>query len=144
MFFLGITSSGYTQANLELKSGVTYYSTVKAITNVGSVLESVSDGFTVDTSPPDIILDRYVLMWNWNKFYSVTFVVQTNWKLWINFFWTKASGISIDIRSCPPVLGQSNWWCNGLRDHHDCSRSSVWASVGSKQKNKFGTSPLLM
>ncbi|CAG2193139.1 unnamed protein product [Mytilus edulis] len=54
----GITSSGYAQANLDLKSGVTYYSTVRAITNVGSVLESVSDGFTVDTSPPIISLDR--------------------------------------------------------------------------------------
>jgi len=60
--FLGITSSGYAQANLELKSSVTYYTTVRAITNVGSVLESVSDGFTVDTSPPDITLDRYILM----------------------------------------------------------------------------------
>ncbi|VDI27589.1 Hypothetical predicted protein, partial [Mytilus galloprovincialis] len=54
----GITSSGYAQANLDLKSGVTYYSTVRAITNVGSVLESVSDGFIVDTSPPIISLDR--------------------------------------------------------------------------------------
>jgi len=61
-FFLGLSSSGYAQANMVLKPNK-YYTTVRGITNVGSVLESVSDGFTVDTSPPDITLYMYVLMW---------------------------------------------------------------------------------
>lgn len=56
----GISSSGYAQANLLLKPGTEYYSSVRAVTNAGNVLESVSDGFTVDRSPPVVTLDRYV------------------------------------------------------------------------------------
>ena len=58
LFSPGISSSGYAQANLQLKSQTKYYSSVRAITNVGNVLESVSDGFTVDTTAPVVILDR--------------------------------------------------------------------------------------
>jgi hypothetical protein len=58
LFSPGISSSGYAQANLQLKSQTKYYSSVRAITNVGNVLESVSDGFTVDTTVPVVILDR--------------------------------------------------------------------------------------
>ncbi|KAK6192291.1 hypothetical protein SNE40_003784 [Patella caerulea] len=47
-------TSGYGQAVVELESGKTYYTTVRGITNNGHVLESVSDGFTVDISPPVI------------------------------------------------------------------------------------------
>jgi hypothetical protein len=58
LFSPGISSSGYAQANLQLKSQTNYYSSVRAITNVGNVLEAVSDGFTVDTTAPVVILDR--------------------------------------------------------------------------------------
>ncbi|CAC5392346.1 unnamed protein product [Mytilus coruscus] len=54
----GISSSGFAQANLHLKQETEYYSSVRAVTNAGNVLETVSDGFTVDTTPPVITLDR--------------------------------------------------------------------------------------
>ncbi|ESO82597.1 hypothetical protein LOTGIDRAFT_236952 [Lottia gigantea] len=50
----GIASSGYGQAILPQESGVKYYATVRGISNIGNVLESTSDGFTVDISPPSI------------------------------------------------------------------------------------------
>ncbi|KAL5014713.1 hypothetical protein ScPMuIL_008983 [Solemya velum] len=53
----GLSSSGYAQAVLSLVSGQTYYTTVRAVTNAGVVLETVTDGLTVDTSPPVITLD---------------------------------------------------------------------------------------
>ncbi|XP_076076023.1 uncharacterized protein LOC143046845 [Mytilus galloprovincialis] len=55
----GISSSGFAQANLQLKPEIKkYYSSVRAVTNDGNVLEAVSDGFTVDTTPPVVTLDR--------------------------------------------------------------------------------------
>ncbi|KAK6174798.1 hypothetical protein SNE40_013376 [Patella caerulea] len=53
----GIASSGYGQAVLPLESGKMYFTTVRGITNVGNVLESISDGFIVDTSPPTITIN---------------------------------------------------------------------------------------
>jgi len=35
-----------------LSAGIKYYTTVRALTGAGSVLESVSDGFLVDVTPP--------------------------------------------------------------------------------------------
>ncbi|OPL20593.1 hypothetical protein AM593_04880, partial [Mytilus galloprovincialis] len=55
---VGISSSGFAQANVQLKPEIKYYSSVRAVTNDGNVLEAVSDGFTVDTSPPVVTLDR--------------------------------------------------------------------------------------
>lgn len=41
------------------------------MTNAGNVLESVSDGFTVDTDTPNITLDRFVEVKKINKtFYA--------------------------------------------------------------------------
>ncbi|VDI79784.1 Hypothetical predicted protein [Mytilus galloprovincialis] len=54
----GISSSGFAQANLQLKPETKYYSSVRAVTNAGNVLESVSDGFLIDTTPPEVTLDR--------------------------------------------------------------------------------------
>ncbi|KAL3873866.1 hypothetical protein ACJMK2_036950, partial [Sinanodonta woodiana] len=54
----GIASHGYTHTNLPLDHGVTYYTSVRAITNEGNVLEAVTDGFKVDVTPPNIYLDR--------------------------------------------------------------------------------------
>ncbi|XP_063408918.1 uncharacterized protein LOC134692399 [Mytilus trossulus] len=54
----GISSSGYAQVNAQLEPGKTYYSTIRGITNAGNIIESVSDGITVDVLPPNIILDR--------------------------------------------------------------------------------------
>ncbi|XP_076086943.1 uncharacterized protein LOC143057517 [Mytilus galloprovincialis] len=54
----GISSSGYAQVNVPIKPGKTYYSTIRGITNAGNIIESVSDGITVDVLPPNIILDR--------------------------------------------------------------------------------------
>lgn len=59
--FLGVTSSGFAHTTVQLQSNITYYSTVRGITNAGNVLESVSDGFTVDRSPPTMEMDRYIL-----------------------------------------------------------------------------------
>ncbi|XP_019642103.1 PREDICTED: uncharacterized protein LOC109483513 [Branchiostoma belcheri] len=50
----GIGSEGHAQALLPLQPGQLYYTTVRAITGAGNVLESASDGFTVDVTPPQV------------------------------------------------------------------------------------------
>ena len=56
--FVGLTSSGYAQANLPLKPNTTYYTTLRGVTNDGNVLQTSSDGFTIDQSPPSVVIDR--------------------------------------------------------------------------------------
>lgn len=46
--------------NLPLKANKTYFSTIRGVTNEGHVLETSSDGFTVDQTPPVIGIDRFV------------------------------------------------------------------------------------
>ena len=55
----GLASSGYVQINLPLEPSKTYFSTVRGVTNGGNVLETSSDGFTVDQTPPTIHIDRW-------------------------------------------------------------------------------------
>ncbi|XP_048258679.1 uncharacterized protein LOC124137747 [Haliotis rufescens] len=55
----GISSMGFGQAVLPLSSGTTYYTTVRGITNGGNILESTSDGFTVDITAPAITMESY-------------------------------------------------------------------------------------
>ncbi|XP_052081925.1 uncharacterized protein LOC127719726 isoform X2 [Mytilus californianus] len=54
----GVTSSGHAHATLPMKPETMYYASVRGITNSGNVVQSSSDGFTVDVSPPLIIIDR--------------------------------------------------------------------------------------
>lgn len=56
--FVGLTSSGYAQANLPLKPNTTYFTTLRGVTNDGNVLQTSSDGFTIDQSAPIIAIDR--------------------------------------------------------------------------------------
>ncbi|XP_072033446.1 LOW QUALITY PROTEIN: uncharacterized protein [Amphiura filiformis] len=54
----GLAGHGKAQSLLPLEHSKTYYSTIRAITGEGHVLESVTDGFTVDrTSPRVHIID---------------------------------------------------------------------------------------
>ncbi|CAH1259269.1 FAT1 [Branchiostoma lanceolatum] len=48
----GLHGSGQAQALVPLQEGTTYYATVRGVTGSGDVLETSSDGFTVDRSPP--------------------------------------------------------------------------------------------
>ncbi|XP_067658325.1 uncharacterized protein [Haliotis asinina] len=57
----GLASRGFGQAVLPLKSGVKYYTTVRGITNGGNILESTSDGFIVDQTPPTVQLESFAL-----------------------------------------------------------------------------------
>ena len=50
----GISGSGKGQSQLTLSAGVQYYTSVRAVTGAGHVLESTSDGFMVDSTPPQI------------------------------------------------------------------------------------------
>ncbi|XP_078575736.1 uncharacterized protein LOC144861641 [Branchiostoma floridae x Branchiostoma japonicum] len=50
----GISEEGHAQALLPLHPGQLYYTTVRAITGTGNILESSSDGFTVDVTPPQV------------------------------------------------------------------------------------------
>ncbi|XP_038050728.1 uncharacterized protein LOC119723897 [Patiria miniata] len=52
----GLAAKGKAQSPLPLQHGVTYYSTLRAITNADNVLESTSSGFTVDITPPEIMI----------------------------------------------------------------------------------------
>ena len=54
----GLASSGYVQINVPLEPSKTYFSTVRGVTNGGNVLETSTDGFTVDQTPPTIYIDR--------------------------------------------------------------------------------------
>ncbi|XP_070573688.1 uncharacterized protein [Ptychodera flava] len=53
----GLSGSGKAQSPLTLEGGTTYYSSVRAITGAGDVLDSVSDGFTVDLTAPVITIN---------------------------------------------------------------------------------------
>ncbi|XP_070573769.1 uncharacterized protein [Ptychodera flava] len=53
----GISSSGAAQSLLSLASGRRYFATIRAITGAGNVLDSSSDGFTVDVTAPQISID---------------------------------------------------------------------------------------
>ncbi|XP_076086791.1 uncharacterized protein LOC143057371 [Mytilus galloprovincialis] len=53
----GIGGSGTAQNILSLEPGMTYYTTVRAITNDGSVIQAESDGVLVDRTPPTISFD---------------------------------------------------------------------------------------
>ncbi|KAK3612515.1 hypothetical protein CHS0354_024486 [Potamilus streckersoni] len=53
----GVASSGFAQAVVPLEHGTQYFASVRAVTNVGKVLESMTDGVMVDVTPPEITLD---------------------------------------------------------------------------------------
>ncbi|XP_078320956.1 uncharacterized protein LOC144621492 isoform X2 [Crassostrea virginica] len=58
----GLASSGYVQINLLLEPSKTYFSTVRGVTNGGTVLEISSDGVTVDQTSPTIHIDSTVFV----------------------------------------------------------------------------------
>ncbi|GFR58918.1 protein jagged-2 [Elysia marginata] len=55
----GIATRGVAHASLALVSGQTYYTTVRGITNDGTVLQSTSNGFTIDDTPPSVAFVSY-------------------------------------------------------------------------------------
>ncbi|XP_046574117.1 uncharacterized protein LOC124282192 [Haliotis rubra] len=73
----GIASMGFGQTVLPLSPGTTYYTTVRGITNGGNILESTSDGFTVDITPPDIHMESYGSESNQSRLTSTTTLYQT-------------------------------------------------------------------
>ena len=54
MFLSGVGGSGKCHSQMALAAGVTYYTTVRALTGAGNVLEATSDGFEVDVTPPTV------------------------------------------------------------------------------------------
>jgi hypothetical protein len=58
LFIVGISSSGTAQTMVSLKRGMTYYTTVRGITNDGSIIQVESDGVLVDRTPPTILFER--------------------------------------------------------------------------------------
>ncbi|XP_066298079.1 uncharacterized protein [Branchiostoma lanceolatum] len=50
----GLGGEGHAQSLRPLRPGQLYYTTVRAITGTGNILESASDGFTVDVTPPQV------------------------------------------------------------------------------------------
>ncbi|XP_070573748.1 uncharacterized protein [Ptychodera flava] len=55
----GISSLGAAQSLLSLVHGKQYFATIRAITGAGNVLDSSSDGFTVDVTAPQISIDNF-------------------------------------------------------------------------------------
>ncbi|KAK7494165.1 hypothetical protein BaRGS_00014638, partial [Batillaria attramentaria] len=53
---MGVSSRGVAQTVLPLEPGKKYYTTVRALNNDGQAVQSTSDGFTVDVSPPQLSL----------------------------------------------------------------------------------------
>ncbi|XP_053400990.1 uncharacterized protein LOC123541000 [Mercenaria mercenaria] len=54
----GLTSSGYAQTVVDLDHGGTYFTTLRATTNKGDILQATTNGFIVDTTPPDIMFNK--------------------------------------------------------------------------------------
>ncbi len=50
----GLAGHGKAQSPLPLQHGTIYYSTIRAITGEDHVLETVTDGFTIDRTPPSV------------------------------------------------------------------------------------------
>lgn len=55
--YIGVGSAGVGQAIVSLTHGQSYYTNVRAITGAGNVLDSGSNGFTLDVSPPEVYID---------------------------------------------------------------------------------------
>ncbi|XP_060596420.1 uncharacterized protein LOC132750448 [Ruditapes philippinarum] len=53
----GLTSSGFAHTSVNLDHGVAYFSTIRAKTNKGNILQATTDGFEVDTTPPEIMFN---------------------------------------------------------------------------------------
>ena len=54
--FIGLGGSGKIHEIVQLEQGQTYYATVRAITGDGSALDSSTDGFTIDSTSPQVSL----------------------------------------------------------------------------------------
>ena len=52
----GIGGSGKGQSQLVLSPGESYYTSVRAVTGAGGILESTSDGFVVDVTAPSVVV----------------------------------------------------------------------------------------
>ena len=52
----GIVGSGKGQSQLVLSAGESYYTSVRAVTGAGGILESTSDGFVVDVTAPSVVV----------------------------------------------------------------------------------------
>ncbi|XP_052806226.1 uncharacterized protein LOC128235445 [Mya arenaria] len=50
----GLENAGQAQVTVDISPNKTYYSTLRAITNAGNVLQTTTDGFIVDTTAPNI------------------------------------------------------------------------------------------
>ncbi|XP_052806219.1 uncharacterized protein LOC128235437 [Mya arenaria] len=50
----GLGSGGQAQVTVDIEPNKTYYTTLRAITNAGNVLQTTTDGFIVDITPPNI------------------------------------------------------------------------------------------
>ena len=55
----GLAGHGKAQSPLPLNHGDMYYSTIRAITGAGDVLEAITDGFTVDLTPPSVAISEF-------------------------------------------------------------------------------------
>ncbi|KAK3612537.1 hypothetical protein CHS0354_024514 [Potamilus streckersoni] len=53
----GVASSGFAQAVVSLEHGSQYYTSIRAVTNAGKILEAMTDGVMVDVTPPKITID---------------------------------------------------------------------------------------
>ncbi|XP_052806221.1 uncharacterized protein LOC128235438 [Mya arenaria] len=50
----GIGNEGQAQVTVDIEPKKTYFTTLRAITNAGNILQTKTDGFIVDTTPPNI------------------------------------------------------------------------------------------
>lgn len=55
---LGISSSGFAQAALDLDPGSSYFVTLRGITNGGNILQATTNGFLVDTTGPNVAFKK--------------------------------------------------------------------------------------
>ena len=74
ILFPGLGSSGHAQVPLDLTEGQEYYVTLRAITNDGNILQTTTDGFTVDITPPKVVIQRFG-----NSVFKVTLLFPINY-----------------------------------------------------------------
>ena len=54
--------SGLGQLPVDIEHGGSYYTTLRAITNGGNILQATTDGFIVDTTAPIVKIERQELI----------------------------------------------------------------------------------
>ena len=128
----GVGSNGKGQGQVALSAGVKYYTTVRAVTGAGGVLESASDGFLVDvTAPVPAIKSVGGRAFNLTDMVTTTAVLYQKEVDSFNAAWDvndPESGISNVWFHLGTYPGRETWWGLGVCTHVE-RHGGGWVAV---------------